>query len=58
MNTELVAKLKHRKGVYISWKQGQVTWDENRDAVQACRDAVREAKAHLEMNRAEVRLRY
>ena len=33
-----------------SWKQVQVTWEEYRDTVRACRDLVRKAKAQLELN--------
>jgi len=34
------------------WKQGQVSWEEYRDAAQLCRDEVRKAKAQLELNLA------
>ncbi|PKU28841.1 rna-directed dna polymerase from mobile element jockey-like [Limosa lapponica baueri] len=50
MNKELLAELKQKKEAYRGWKQGQVTWEEYRDIVQACRDEAMEAKAHLELN--------
>ncbi|GAB0207675.1 mitochondrial enolase superfamily member 1 [Grus japonensis] len=50
MNKESLAKLKHKKEAYRGWKQGGVTWEEDRDIVQACRDEVRKAKAHVELN--------
>ena len=52
VNKELLTKLGHKKEVYKSWKQGQVTQEEYRDTVQLCRDGVRKAKAHLELNLA------
>ena len=33
-------------------KQGQVTWEEYRDAARLCRDVVRKAKAQLELDLA------
>jgi len=33
-------------------KQGQVCWEEYRDAARLCRDEVRRAKAQLELNLA------
>jgi len=30
-------------------KQGQVSWEEHRDAAQLCRDGVRKAKAQMEL---------
>jgi len=50
VNKELLTEVRHKKGVYKSWKRGQVTQEEYRDNVQLCRDGVRKAKAHLEMN--------
>lgn len=34
------------------WKNGMVTWKEYRNGVRGCREEVREAKAHLELNLA------
>jgi len=31
-------------------KEGQATWEEYRNVVKACRDAMRKAKVHLELN--------
>ena len=33
-------------------KEGQDTWEEYRNVVRACRDAMRKAKAHLELKLA------
>jgi len=33
--------------VYRMWKGDLNTWDEHRNIVRACRDATRNAKAHL-----------
>lgn len=52
MKKELLTKLGHKKKVYTSWKQGQVTQEEYRDTVQLCRDGAKKAKAHLELNLA------
>jgi len=38
------------KGLYRRWQQRQVTWEEYRHTVQACRDVVRKAKALLDLN--------
>lgn len=45
MNKELLTELHYKRQ-----KQGQVTQKEYRDSVQACRDAIRITKAHLELN--------
>lgn len=50
MNKELVGKLKHKKEMYMRWKQSQVTQQERGDTVQVCRDGVRKGEAHLELN--------
>jgi len=34
------------------WKEGQATWEEYRNVVRACRDAMRKAKVHLDLNLA------
>jgi len=34
----------------VEWKQGHVTWEENRDAVWNCRDVIMKAKAHIKLN--------
>ena len=38
--------------MHKQWKQGQVTWEEYRDAARLCRDGVRKAKAQLELDLA------
>jgi len=45
-------KLKGKTMVYRTWKEGQATWEEYRNAVRTCREATRKAKAHLEVNLA------
>jgi len=34
------------------WKEGQAAWEEYKNVVRACGDAMRKAKAHLELNLA------
>ena len=34
------------------WKRGQATWEEYRDIVRGCREAMGKSKAHLELNLA------
>ncbi|KFZ57322.1 hypothetical protein N321_09184, partial [Antrostomus carolinensis] len=53
MSKELMEKLKGKREVYEMWKKGLATWEEYRNAVRACRDATRKAKAHLELNLAK-----
>ncbi|GAB0208111.1 mitochondrial enolase superfamily member 1 [Grus japonensis] len=50
MSKELLEKLKGKKEAYRMWKKGKATWEEYRDVVRECRDAMRKAKAHLELN--------
>jgi len=38
--------------MHRQWKQGQVPWEEYKDAARLCRDGVRKAKAQLELNLA------
>lgn len=44
-----VEKLKGKKKAYKMWKKGLATWEEYRNAVRACRDETRKARAHLEL---------
>jgi len=53
MSKELLAELRRKRKVYGTWKEGQATWEEYRNAVRACRDATRKAKVHLELNLAK-----
>jgi len=50
MSKEVLTELRHRKEVYKTWKQGQVTQQEYRAPVQSWRDGVKKAKARLELN--------
>lgn len=43
-------KTKGKRKLYEIWKKDMATWEEYRNAVRTCRDAVRKAKAHLELN--------
>ncbi|KFQ65375.1 hypothetical protein N334_04245, partial [Pelecanus crispus] len=52
MSPDLLDKLKGKKEMHRQWKQGQVSWEEYRDAAWLCRDGVRKAKAQLELNLA------
>jgi len=52
MNKEFLAELRWKRKVHEMWKEGQATWEEYRSVVRACRDAMRKAKAHLELNLA------
>ncbi|NXI08561.1 RTBS polymerase, partial [Irena cyanogastra] len=52
LNRELLGKLKWKKRVYRSWKEGLATWEEYKSVVRGCREATRKAKASLELNLA------
>ncbi|GAB0183494.1 hypothetical protein GRJ2_000814700 [Grus japonensis] len=52
MSKELLEKLKGKKEVSSMWKKGLATWEEYRNVVRVCRNAARQAKAHLELNLA------
>jgi len=49
---DMLVKLKSNRELHRQWKQGQISWEEYRDAAQLCRDGVRKAKAQLELNLA------
>jgi len=51
MSRDLLVKLKGKK-LHRQWKQGQVSWEDCRDAAQLCRERVRMAKEQLELNLA------
>ena len=53
MSKELMDKLKGKKKVHEMWKKDLSTWEEYRNVVRACRDAMRKAKALLELNLAK-----
>jgi len=52
LSQDLLVKLKSKRELHRQWEQGQVSWEEYRDAPQLCRDRVRRAKARLELNLA------
>ncbi|KAK4828079.1 hypothetical protein QYF61_023139 [Mycteria americana] len=41
-----------KKEMHRQWNQGHVSWGEYRDPAWLCRDAIRKAKAQLELNLA------
>lgn len=45
-------KLKWKRRVYRSQKEGLATWEEYKTVVRGCREATRKAKASLELNLA------
>ena len=49
LNWDQVVKLKSKKKMHRQWKQGQVLWEEYKEAA---RDGVRKAKAQLELSMA------
>ncbi|KFW69345.1 hypothetical protein AS28_06177, partial [Pygoscelis adeliae] len=52
MSRDLLVKLKGKKEMHRQRKQGQVCWEEYRDAARLCRGGVRKTKARLELNLA------
>jgi len=52
MSQDLLVKRRGNKEMHRQWKQGQVSWEEYRDAAQLCRDGIRKAKVWLELNLA------
>ncbi|KAK4825160.1 hypothetical protein QYF61_024549 [Mycteria americana] len=52
LSRDMLVKLKSKRELHRQWKQGQVTWEEYRDAARLCRDGVRKAKAQLKLNLA------
>jgi len=52
MSKELLAELRWKRKVCGMWREGQATWEEYRNVVKACRDAMRKVKVHLELNLA------
>jgi len=49
VSKELLEELSQKRNVYGMWKEGQATWEEYRNVIKACRDAMRKAKDHLEL---------
>jgi len=52
MSKELLAELRWKRKVHGMWNEGQTTWEEYRNVARTCRDAMRKAKAHMELNLA------
>jgi len=52
VSKEVLAKPKWKKNIYGTWKEGENTWEEYRNIVRVCRDAMRKAKVHLGINLA------
>jgi len=52
LNKELLAEIRWKRKIHGMWKEGQPTWEEYRNVVRACRDAMRKPKAHLELKLA------
>ena len=44
--------LGEKKRVYNLWKRGQATQEDYKDVARLCRDKIRKAKTHLELNLA------
>jgi len=52
MSKEPLAELRWKRKVHGMWKEGQATWEEYRNVVKACRDAMEKDKVHQELNLA------
>ena len=52
LNRELRLVLSRKKRVYNLWKKGQATEEDYKDVARLCREKIRKAKAHLELNLA------
>ncbi|KFQ57969.1 hypothetical protein N334_08085, partial [Pelecanus crispus] len=52
LSQDLLVKLKSKRGLHRQWKQGQVSWEEYREAARLCREEVRKAKVRMELNLA------
>ncbi|XP_071892066.1 uncharacterized protein [Anas platyrhynchos] len=52
LNRELWLEIRRKKRVYNLWKSGQATREDYKDFVRLCRDKIRKARAHLELNLA------
>ncbi|KFP90774.1 hypothetical protein N311_01836, partial [Apaloderma vittatum] len=52
LTRDLLGKLRWKKRVYKSWKEGLATWVEYKTVIRACREATRKPKASLELNLA------
>ncbi|CAM5150605.1 unnamed protein product [Natator depressus] len=52
LNGEILADLKHKKEAYKKWKVGHMTREEYKNIAGACRNEIRRAKSHLELQLA------
>ncbi|CAM4697277.1 unnamed protein product [Lepidochelys kempii] len=52
LNGEILADLKHKKEAYKKWKVGHMTREEYKNIARACRNVIRRAKSHLELQLA------
>ncbi|CAM4582215.1 unnamed protein product [Caretta caretta] len=52
LNSEILADLKHKKEAHKKWKVGHMTREEYKNSAQACRNEIRRAKLHLELQLA------
>ena len=50
LNWDLMVKLQSKRKMHRLWKQGQVMWEEYKEAARLCRDGVRKPKAQHELN--------
>ncbi|CAM4607923.1 unnamed protein product [Lepidochelys olivacea] len=49
LNSEILADLKHKKEAYKKWKVGHMAREEYKNIARACRNEIRRAKSHLEL---------
>ncbi|CAM4695697.1 unnamed protein product [Lepidochelys kempii] len=52
LNGEILADIKHKKEAYKKWKVGHMTREEYKNIARACRNDIRRAKSHLELQLA------
>jgi len=52
MSKVLLVEIRQKKKVYGMWKEGQTTYEVYRNVFRACREEMRKAKVHLELNLA------
>ena len=50
LSKDLQLKLREKRERYRKWKQGCLSWEEYRAVVCVCRDRIRKAKVHMELN--------
>ncbi|XP_059575008.1 RNA-directed DNA polymerase from mobile element jockey isoform X1 [Alligator mississippiensis] len=52
LTREIQGSLRAKRGAHKKWKQGEITKDEYTSSARACREAVRQAKATMELRMA------